>query len=197
MNTKSSLTWSEVMKVTYSSLFIIALLLIKPAVSLAASSPHQIYIDTGYAELKGPLGKDDTWVTNVGYSYFFTPFIGFDVGYTDTVISTAEYVNSLDETIEAGYKGFYGGARIEHPIRNIGMLYAKGGLSHTTLEEVNVTSAPNTTIDTSGTNPYFGIGATIPSRMQPNLEFSIEYNYQDLEGDYKNSAILFGAHYRL
>ncbi|WP_295891391.1 outer membrane beta-barrel protein [uncultured Vibrio sp.] len=163
----------------------------------ADSKSHQMFADTGYSTLKGQLGNENAWVTNVGYSYFLSPYVGLDVGHTNIVSESPQYSNENLDRIDLSYQGFFGGAHIQHPVKSIGFVYAKGGVSYTTLEEVNLTSNPNSPTEYSGTHPYFGVGIKINTFMQPNLDVNIEYIHQELEGDYSNSSFLVGASFKL
>ncbi|MGF1696521.1 porin family protein [Vibrio lamellibrachiae] len=185
---------------TVSILFMVVLisnaLLFSHSVT-ANEKTHQLFADTGYANIKGELGSENAWVTNIGYSYFLSPFVGLDVGYTNIVSDTPQYSNEHLDVIDLSYQGYFVGTHIQHPIQSVGFVYAKGGMSYTTLEETNLTSNPNTPIETSGTHPYYGVGIKINTFFQPHLDINIEYIHQELEDDYSNSAFLVGASFKL
>ncbi|PMJ93135.1 outer membrane beta-barrel protein [Vibrio sp. 10N.261.55.A7] len=178
-------------------LITISFLFISPIVVGADTKSHQVFADTGYSTITGELGSENAWVTNIGYSYFLSPYVGLDMGHTNIVSESPQYSNENLDRIDLSYQGFFGGAHIQHPIKNLGFVYAKSGVSYTTLEETNLTSNPNSPIQSSGTHPYYGVGMKINTFMQPNLDVNIEYIHQELEGDYSNSSFLVGASFKL
>ncbi|MCK6263758.1 porin family protein [Vibrio sp. ZSDE26] len=165
--------------------------------ALANQNSHRLFAETGYSSISGELGSKNAWLTNVGYSYYLSPFIGLDVGYTNIVSDTPQYSNEYLDTIGLSYQGYFGGVQIQHPVKELGTLYAKGGISYTTLEETNLTINPNTVVESSSIQPYYGVGVKFNSIFRPDLDVNVEFIHHDLEGDYSNSSFLVGASFKL
>ncbi|WP_047042297.1 outer membrane beta-barrel protein [Vibrio mexicanus] len=185
--------------ITLSLCLIVFAVLFSPN-TLASSSPIRdsgAYVDSGYANVQYRDTSDGAWVTQVGYSYAVTNYFDLDISYSESDGGRPSNVDSADLNRDAYYQGVFGGVRIQHPIKDIGFLYAKGGLTHSTFEESVQSTGFNEVQYSSGTHPYIGIGAKMQSRSEKDLEFSVEFSYLELDSDYSNSAILFGARYKL
>lgn len=163
----------------------------------ATNGQHQLSVDAGYSTLDNGHSSDQVFTTTVGYSYYFSTFLGADLGYTGTLSSKAKLNDGNGNDIETQYDSFYGGVRVEAPIMQFATVYARGGVSYTQLEETNVSASPSTTSTHSGVNPYLSAGARVQSAFNPNLEFNAEVTYQDLDKGYSSTAFSLGARFRM
>jgi len=166
--------------------------------TLAAESPHQLYADTSYNRIDYWNDTEGAWTTTLGYSYFLSPFVGVDFGYSNTYSDSATFPDDNSESTKLKYRSFFAGARIEHPVSNYVSLFARGGIRQTTsLSDNGVSLDSAFSSEDSGINPYLGIGA----RMQPipsqNLELSVELKYQDLQNEFSATSFMLGARFRL
>jgi|GEM_PF-1932393 len=163
----------------------------------AAESQHRFYVDSGYNYIDNSESSEGTWTTTLGYSFFFSPYLGFDLGYTDTLSNGASFQDGSGDNVDVKYRSYFAGARIEQPINNYSSFFARGGLGQTNLEETNVSFEPQTTEEHSGINPYIGIGAKMQPVFAEKLELSVELKYQDLEKDYSAASFTVGARFSL
>ncbi len=163
----------------------------------AATNQHQFYVDSGYNYIDNSESTEGMWTTTLGYSYFLSPFVGIDLGYTDTLSSGASFYNSSGDNIDVKYRSYFAGARIEQPINSYSSFYARGGVGQTSLEETNVSVDPETTQEHTGVNPYLGIGAKMQPVFIEKLELSVELKYQDLQNDYSATSFSLGAKFSL
>ncbi len=165
--------------------------------AFAADSRHQFYVSSGYNYLDTSESTEDIWATTLGYSYFISPFLGVDIGYTDTVSNGASFQNSNGDNIEVKYRSYFAGARIERPLNSYSSIYALGGIGQTNVKETNTSVYPETSQDSSGLNPYLGIGAKMQPMLMEKLELSVELKYQDLEDEYSAASFNLGAKFSL
>ncbi|MCE7595266.1 outer membrane beta-barrel protein [Vibrio fluvialis] len=163
----------------------------------ATNSQHQFNVDAGYTTLDYGHSSDQVFTTTVGYSYYFSPFMGVDLGYNGTMSSTAKLRDGNGNAIETKYDSFYGGIRAEAPVTRYATLYARGGFAYTQLEETNVSTVPETSSTHSGVNPYVSAGARVATGLNPNLEFTAEVSYQDLDKGYSSTSFSVGARFRM
>ncbi|MFV0449192.1 MAG: porin family protein [Vibrio sp.] len=165
--------------------------------TLAAENRHQFYADSGYNYIDNNNSTESAWTTTLGYSYFLSPFVGVDFGYTDTISDGATFYDTNGDTQQVKYRSFFAGARIEQPINSFTSVYAKGGIGQTNLEETNTSVSPETSQDRSGINPYIGIGAKVQPMYVEKLELSVELKYQDLQDEYSATSLTLGARFSL
>lgn len=165
--------------------------------AIAADSRHQFYVSSGYNYLDNSESTEMTWATTLGYSYFISPFIGVDLGYTDTLSSGASFHSSSGDNIDVKYRSYFAGARVETPLNSYSSFYALGGVGQTNVEETNVSVYPETSQDYSGLNPYLGIGAKMQPMLMEKLELSVELKYQDLQNEYSAASFNLGAKFSL
>lgn len=162
----------------------------------AGSSPYTFSLSTGLSRLDNPLSRDEVWLTDFGYHYQFSPFIGLDAGYLGMIGNGAEMLNSQKQKIEAKIDGFYFGAFIEQPINNLTVLYARSGLAHLKIKERQPFGTINEHRQYSGVNPYFGIGTKVQPTIDKSLALTMELNYHPLEQDYSSLSFTVGGQYR-
>ncbi|WP_165313656.1 porin family protein [Vibrio ziniensis] len=165
--------------------------------TLAAISRHQFYANSGYNNIENSNSTESAWTTTLGYSYYLSPYVGVDFGYTDTISNGATFFDNDGEPLLVKYRSFFAGARIEQPINSYTSVYAKGGLGQTNLEESNTSFSPELSQDYSGINPYIGIGATMQPMYVEKLELSVELKFQDLQNEYSATSFTLGARFSL
>ncbi len=179
------------------SLLIPSLIIAVGFPATAADSRHQFYVNSGYNYLDNSESTEGTWATTLGYSYFISPFIGVDLGYTDTLSNGASFHNTNGDNIDIKYRSYFAGARVERPINSYSSIYALGGIGQTNVEETNASVYPETSQDHSGLNPYLGIGAKMQPMLIEKLELSVELKYQDLQNEYSAASFNLGAKFSL
>jgi hypothetical protein len=159
----------------------------------AVETTHNLYLHNGITKLDDQRYPQEAWVITKGYNYDITPLIGFDLGYVDTSSANSKllYSNALDSS----YKGLFGGARLTRPIMDIGLIYAKGGLSYTQVEQNRNIPTDNSILLNGNFNPYFSVGATLPTSIDHDFNINLELSYQDLELNYGNTMFTVGAQY--
>ncbi|MDW6019905.1 outer membrane beta-barrel protein [Vibrio plantisponsor] len=165
--------------------------------TLAAESRHQFYADSGFNYIDNSNSTESAWTTTLGYSYFLSPFVGVDFGYTDTMNDGATFYDKNGDSQQVKYRSFFAGATIEQPINSFTSVYARGGVGQTNIEETNTSVVPETSQDHSGINPYIGIGAKIQPMYVEKLELSVELKYQDLQNEYSATSFTLGAKFSL
>ncbi len=181
----------------FFSLLLPSLLMTMCFQTVAADSRHQFYVSSGYNYLDNRESTEEAWATTLGYSYFISPFLGVDIGYTDTLSSGASFHNPNGDNIEVKYRSYFAGARIERPLNSYSSIYARGGIGQTNVEETNISVYPETSQDFSGLNPYLGFGAKMQPMLMEKLELSVELKYQDLQNDYSAASFSLGAKFSL
>lgn len=175
---------------------LIALCVAIPAFA-ASDNQHQFNMDVGYSNLDNGFTSDQVLTTTVGYSYYFSPFVGADLGYSGTMSGTAKLQDANGNAIETQYDSFFGGLRVETPITQFATIYGRGGVAYTKLKETYVGVTPGTSTTHSGMNPYLSAGARVQSALNRNLEFSAEVSYQDLDAGYSSTSFSVGARFRM
>ncbi|MGL4225638.1 outer membrane protein [Vibrio misgurnus] len=162
----------------------------------AGSSPYLFSLKTGLSRIDSPVSTDEVWLTQFGYQYQFSPFIGFDVGYSGMIGDGAEMLNAQRQNIDVKVEGFYFGAFMEQPLNNMTMVYARGGLARMKIKERHPFDSPYDNQQYSGTNPYLGVGTKVQSSLDKSLAFTMELSYQFLEQDYSSLSFTLGGQYR-
>ncbi|MFG0605426.1 hypothetical protein ACF8CX_06765 [Vibrio mimicus] len=162
----------------------------------AGSSPYLFSLSTGFSRVDNPASNDEAWVTQFGYNYQFSPFIGLDMGYSGMIGNGANMLNNQQQKIDVKVEGFYFGAFMGQPINNITVLYARGGLARMKVKERYELGSVNANRQLSGTNPYIGIGTKVQSSIDKSLALTMELNYQSLEQDYSSLSFTVGGQYR-
>jgi hypothetical protein len=176
----------------------LSLILVTPKFAQAEDNENQFYVNSGVSWLNNDIKTKQAWMSSIGYSYVFNPIVGLDVGYLD--ISSDETYTSRYNTLMPNitYKGLFGGAKIQQPLFDVAIFYAKGGVSFTSYNdnlELNGQTDTNS-LDNYLISPYFSIGANIPSIFEPKLNLNLELSSQDLELDNANTIFMLGAQYR-
>lgn len=143
---------------------------------LCGNSPYSFSLSTGFSRIDSPSSSDEAWVTQFGYNYQFSPFIGLDLGYSGMIGNGAEMLNTQKQKIDVKVEGFYFGAFFEQPINNLTILYARGGLSQFKVKERYELGAIGDNRQFSGTNPYIGIGTKVQSSI--DKKFGADYGAQ-------------------
>jgi hypothetical protein len=164
----------------------------------AEDNSHHFYMSSGVSWLNSDIKTEQGWMSSIGYNYVINPTVALDVGYLD-VSSDDTYTSRYSTLIPSiTYKGLFGGAKVQQPIANVLMLYAKGGVSLTSYQTSVSISSTDDSLDSYLMSPYFSIGANIPAFFEPRLDLNLELSYQDreLELDYSNTILMLGAQYR-
>lgn len=162
----------------------------------AGNSPYSFSLSTGFSRIDNPSSSDEAWITQFGYNYQFSPFIGLDLGYSGMIGNGAEMLNTQKQKIDVKVEGFYFGAFFEQPINNLTILYARGGLSQFKVKERYELGAIGDNRQFSGTNPYIGIGTKVQSSIDKSLALTMELSYYPLEQDYSSLSFTVGGQYR-
>lgn len=160
----------------------------------AIQNTSYLHLMDGEAKLDNQAYSREAWVITKGYNYDITPMVGFDLGYVDTGSSNSKllYSNALDSS----YKGLFGGARLTQSIMDIGWIYAKGGLSYTQIEQNRNLPTDGSILQQGNFNPYFSVGATVPTFTEHDVNINLELSYQDLDFNYSNTMFTVGAQYQ-
>lgn len=162
----------------------------------AEDDSHQFYMSSGLSWLNGDANADQGRMSSIGYNYALTPTFALDVGYLD-VSSDEIYTSRFSAMMPSvTYKGLFGGAKIQQPVANLALLYAKGGVSLTSYQTDLDVNNSDDSLNNYFMSPYFSIGANIPSFFEPSLDLNLELSYQDLNLDYSNTVLMLGAQYR-
>lgn len=162
----------------------------------AGSSPYSFSLNTGFSRIDNSASTNEAWVTQFGYNYQFSPFIGLDLGYSGMIGNGAEMLNIQRQKIDVKVEGFYFGAFMEQPINNVTTLYARGGVAQMKVKERYAVGAIEDNQQFSGTHPYLGIGTKVQSSLDKSLALTMELNYQTLEQDYSSLSFTVGGQYR-
>lgn len=72
----------------------------------AGNSPYSFSLSTGFSRIDSPSSSDEAWVTQFGYNYQFSPFIGLDLGYSGMIGNGAEMLNTQKQKIDVKVEGF-------------------------------------------------------------------------------------------
>ncbi len=166
---------------------ILPLLLLGTAVSAhAADSVNQIYVQPSIASLHIDSSDASGLMTQVGYTYHFTPMLAADVSY----VETAEVNNIVAAGDSAYISGYTLAAKVYFPVTYYGAFYGKLGFNHIDLKhEYAVNNLPYNN-NSTGTKPYLAVGAS--SYFMPSLAMNVEYQYMGLPSNNYVSSIGVG-----
>ncbi len=184
------------MKLSVTLLTALSVMTVIPKSAAAESDQHRFYLNSGISWINNEAKSEQAWMSSFGYNYLFNPTIGVDIGYLD--VSSDETYTSRYSTLlpNVTYKGLFGGAKIQQPLFDVAMLYAKGGISLTSYQENLALNRSDDSLNSYLMSPYFSIGANIPSLFEPKLDLNLELSYQDLQLDYSNTILMLGAQFR-
>jgi len=163
----------------------------------AKASRHEYSFDAGITQIT-KQGESKTAFTNRGrYNYYFSPFWALDINYTRMqTTELASFNPNSDTSAKTEYDAFGAGIKLNQPIGKRFNVFAATGLSYSNVSEEseNKITKEKSSDKESSFDPYFNAGLMFNPGLGKNVNFSIDYTYQNLGLDYTASYISVGAH---
>ncbi|MGF1693812.1 outer membrane beta-barrel protein [Photobacterium kagoshimensis] len=178
----------------FSSRSCIALLCSTMSFAASAYYPNQVYVHTGYGSFSTSGQQDDSWITQLGYSYALTPGMAIEVASFLNIADTDKIKsNATSQPVNADYHGGMLALRGEVPVMNRFYAYGKFGAaySHTTYQEWQGSNQQSETLQ--GVRPYLAFGVKAP--LSHNLLIGLETQYIVLPQEAKLNTLTLGLHF--
>ncbi|MDO6500987.1 outer membrane beta-barrel protein [Photobacterium sanguinicancri] len=177
-----------------SSRSCIALLCSSISISASAYYPNQVYVHTGYGNFSTGEQQDDSWITQLGYSYALTPGMAIEVAsFLNIADDDNIKSNATSQPVNADYRGGILTLRGEVPVMNRFYAYGKFGAAYTHVKYEQWQDGNNQQKTLQGVRPYLAFGIKAP--LSHNLLIGLETQYIILPQEARLNTLTLGLHF--
>ncbi|CED57657.1 putative exported protein [Aliivibrio wodanis] len=149
----------------------------------AVGTINQIYIQPSIASLHVNGSDASGLMTQVGYTYHFTPMFAADISY----LSTGSIKNIAVSGDSASISGYSISSKLYFPATYYGSFYGKLGFNHTELKYSSTAITLPYDENETTTKPYIAVGGM--SYLFPSMAVNFEYQYIGLSSNNYASSI--------